>query len=295
MKRTWLLALLLLLGSVGTAVAQTPVTELETLTVDLWPDYDRPAMLVLLTGTLPADAPLPAEVTVPVPEGADLNAVARISDANVMTDDVEYTEGDGRVTFVTPDRRFRIEYYVPYDVEGTQHAYTFSWLAGLTVNELITFVQEPAAATNLVIDPDPISVAADRGDGLNYHTLPPQTVPAGQPYTVTVRYTMTEPQLSTALLPDAPPAAETAVVDNNLLTNWPLWLAVVGLVLAGVGLAWQFSTRRKTSRPRKPAPRRANRVPAAETDTPRFCHNCGQAAEPGDRFCRSCGTQLKTG
>ncbi|HEX6387566.1 MAG TPA: hypothetical protein VF177_23100, partial [Anaerolineae bacterium] len=100
------------------ASAQSETTAIESLAVEFWPDYDRPAVLVLLTGTLPADTPLPATVTLPLPQEADLNAVARISDDNVMIDDIEYTTGADQLTFTTPDRRFRIEYYLPYTADG---------------------------------------------------------------------------------------------------------------------------------------------------------------------------------
>ena len=75
--RPILLLLLLLLVALPVA-AQTEVTQLDTLTVELWPDYDRPAMLVILTGTLPESAALPATVTIPLPPEAEINAVARL-------------------------------------------------------------------------------------------------------------------------------------------------------------------------------------------------------------------------
>src|SRR5690606_4323832 len=61
------LALLLSAAILPSAAAQTPSAALASLAVELWPDYDRPAVLVLLTGALPASAPLPATVTIPVP------------------------------------------------------------------------------------------------------------------------------------------------------------------------------------------------------------------------------------
>ena len=85
MKRTVALLCLLLLLPASWAQAQTAVT-LQALDVELWPDYDESAVLVLLTGTLAANTPLPVTVTLPLPEGTDFNVVARITDDNVMTD-----------------------------------------------------------------------------------------------------------------------------------------------------------------------------------------------------------------
>src|SRR5690606_36738597 len=109
--------------------AQSPAETIANLTVDLWPDYDRPGVLVLLTGMLSEDTPLPAILTVPLPAGATLNAVARISSENVMVDDIDYTVTESGVALITPDRRFRIEYYAPYETVGGERRYHFTWEA----------------------------------------------------------------------------------------------------------------------------------------------------------------------
>ena len=97
-----------------TVRAQTPVTALDRLEIELWPDYDRPALLVLLTGVLPPGTAMPAAVSIPIPADADINAVARISDTSEMIDDVTYNTDAGEndqqhLTFTTPDLRFRVE------------------------------------------------------------------------------------------------------------------------------------------------------------------------------------------
>src|SRR5690606_32387587 len=65
-KRAIVLLLLLSLGLAGPVQAQEEVERLEQLVVDIWPDYDRAAVLILLTGRLPAATSLPAMVTIPV-------------------------------------------------------------------------------------------------------------------------------------------------------------------------------------------------------------------------------------
>jgi hypothetical protein len=265
------------------------VTAIQSLNVDLWPDYDRPAVLVLLTGALAADTPLPAVVTLPLPPNADLNAVARITSDDIMIDDIDSTTGSGQLTFTTPDLRFRVEYYVPYIVENNQHTYTFTWLADLPVDHLVVTVQEPVAAGGLVTEPAATSVE-DGFNGLAYHTLPAQTVPAGQPYSVRLGYTMASPQLSIENLPGVetetsgplPPSATSAGF------NWPLMIAVAGGVLILLAGAWQIgATRTAAKAASAPTGRSGKRPPA------RFCHACGQPAGPQDRFCRHCGTAIK--
>jgi hypothetical protein len=290
-KRILLLPLLLLaLIPWPVSQAQSPVTAIQSLNVDLWPDYDRPAVLVLLTGALAADTPLPAVVTLPLPANADLNAVARITSDDIMIDDIDSTTGSGQLTFTTPDSRFRIEYYVPYIVENNQHTFTFTWSADLPVDQLIVTVQEPVAASGLVTEPAAINVE-DGFNDLTYHTLPAQPVPAGQPYSVRLGYTMASPQLSIENLPGVGQTETSSPLPPSPTSagfNWPLMIAVAGGVLILLAGAWQIvSTRAAAKAAPAPAGRSGRRPPA------RFCHACGQPAGPRDRFCRHCGTAIK--
>ncbi len=235
---------------------------------------------------------MPVSVTIPLPSGATLNAVARITSDNVMTDDVEYTQGEETLTFVLPDTRFRVEYYMPYEAKGSQHMFEFAWLAELTVNEMDVAVQQPVAATNLQTQPTAVSITTNSNDGLTYHVLPITAVPAGQPYTVQVDYTMTEPTLTAAQLDTAETSSATAVTDD---VNWPLLLAAVGGVLILVAIIWQVaSNRQKPKRPQKPTPQRTAVPPATPApQTVQFCHECGSPVQPEDKFCRVCGTAVK--
>jgi len=293
MKRllnTMLLGALLLYTAV--AYAQTPVNILPELLVELWPDYDEPSVLVLLTGALPADAALPATLTLPLPEGAALNAVASIDATGAMLN-TEYTAASGFVTFTTPDRRFRVEYYAPYRVAGAERAYTFRWEAGLDVAQLILRVQEPAAAANLTITPAAERIVSDRGDGLAYHLLAPQLVPAGQAFTASLSYTLAGDVLTAAPAGTTPASAVPAAAPAF---DWTLVLALAGGVLLGGAITWLAWTQlggkgRGRSRVHKPRPQRLNR--STTTARAKFCHNCGQPSRPRDAFCRSCGTPLK--
>lgn len=267
--------------------AQEETGAIQSLAVELWPDYDRPAVLVLLTGALPADTPLPAPVTLPLPEGADINAVARLGNDNNLFE-IAHTADSGQLTFTTPDRRFRVEYYLPYMDSGNQRTFTYTWQAGFPVAELTLTVQEPAAASSLIIEPP--AVASDSGfNDLTYHTLPVQNVPAGQPFTVRIDYVLTSPQLSIEQGPSAAVVGDsgTAVTASTNI-NWALVAAAVGGLLVVIALTWQVASSRAETRPRKPRPVRSERQVRA-----RFCHACGRAVQPGDRFCRQCGTAIK--
>jgi hypothetical protein len=83
MKRNYLFLLILFaLMLPHIAHTQGKATAIDSMFIDLWPDYDRRSALVLLTGALPANTKLPATVTLPFPEKAQLNAVARIDSSD---------------------------------------------------------------------------------------------------------------------------------------------------------------------------------------------------------------------
>jgi hypothetical protein len=312
-----LLFLFLLTGGRGVVVyGQTADVTIESLAVDVWPEYDRPSVLVLLTGFLPAGTPLPATVTVPVPENADVTAVARIDQTGGLFADITFEESvEGQVTLTTPDPRFRVEYYVPFELEGDERSFVFEWESETPVTEMLVSVQQPVAAEGMVVDPAVFSVTT-RADGFQYHNLSPVEVPAGERFSLEVSYSRAMTTLSAEL-------AQPTTADETTTTteqpepaappamNWQtILLASGGVAVLAVGVWMIFGERllaaRKggvTARPTPKAARPRTReremegeVETAEIETPtyvQFCHHCGQKSDPDDRFCRSCGTRLK--
>lgn len=305
----YLLLLLLIIGQASNVQAQSEVEAIDTLVVDIWPEYDREAVLVLLTGLLPADATLPATITIPIPENADLNAVARITDEGNLFDDITFDDSvSGQVTLTTPDPRFRVEYYFPYDLEEEERSFQFEWQADVAVNELRVSVQEPVDTINLTTEPAAFSVTP-RQDGFQYHNLSPETLSAGDSFSLQVTYSRSSSELSAGRVQ---PAVTTGNSTNNQSQtsansdiNWPtIVLASVGAAILAVGAWMLFGERLRTGRkaPTRPKPVR-NRPSVSEPETAvadetttyvQFCHHCGQKSDPSDRFCRSCGTRLKT-
>lgn len=312
------LLLLISLVAAAPATAQEPPSHLQSLAVELWPDYDRPAMLVLLTAELPADATLPATLTIPVPAGADIHAVASFNEAGALMSDVDYSVNNGQMTLTTPANRFRVEYYTPYEADGNDYSYVYNWMSDFDVDQITVVVQQPLAAVDFRIDPPASGTAAERGDSLTYHTLPPRSVAAGEPFTVTVNYTVEAPVLSapttsgTTGVSDATTAPPVAAAGNFN----PLWLLAGAGALALIGGAWYMGRQQgqAAGRTRKPQPTRpakaksepktkkaaappaksaASAKPVTPAEPARFCHNCGQRAHPDDTFCRSCGAELK--
>ena len=301
MKRSLLFLLLLLLVPATVTQAQTAVT-LQSLEVELWPDYDETAVLVLLTGTLPANTPLPATLTIPLPEGADFNVVARITPDDVMTDQgVAPQVTADQVTFNMPDNRFRVEYYQPYIASNTQRTFTFSWQSDMAVEQMTVTVQQPIAATDMRLIPAAASVNEGQ-DGLTYHSLPNQAIAAGDTYAVEVDYTMSVPQLTVSFSSPDPvttneelPFLDAVPVEESGV-NWQIWLIGLGvLILVGTAVYYFASNRTATqSRPVRPKPQRSSPKPqGASKGKANYCRQCGDALTAGDKFCRNCGTAVK--
>jgi hypothetical protein len=246
----------------------------------------------LLTGALPGDTQFPASVTLPLPEVAQLNAVARIDskDGNMKDDIFSSIDPPGTVTFVTSDLRFRVEYYLPYTVDKNQHSFDYTWLAAITVNKFQLKVQRPTWASTLNTEPANTNVVRG-GDGFDYHIFPARAVPAGQTFPLHVDYKMTAAQLSATSLPSQNTSIQTTAIPATPSTgsdfNWALAAIVAGGLIIIVALIWQITIRRPSPNIRKPIDSRVERQSQAK-----FCRICGEPIDEGARFCSGCGSEL---
>lgn len=272
--------------------AQNEISAIDSLRIEIWPDYDRPSVLVLLTGLLPADTIFPATIIIPLPKNAQLNAVARIDGRDgIMKDDILSVPGPSdMLMFITPDLQFRVEYYIPYIADGSKRSYDYSWKADISVNKLQLKIQQPKAATSFKINPPAKDIITGR-DGLTYHALIPKFVLAGQVFSAHLEYETTAFQLSADT---PPPAPEERPLPENLSpsvirpqTNWVFpGMILVGLIVI-IGLIWLIvSSRNKmdTNEPSVQKPQKQSRV--------KFCRKCGEPADKADQWCAYCGTNL---
>ncbi len=287
----FLLIVLLTLILPAKGFAQDKVASIDLLAIELWPDYDRASVLVLITGTLPADTKLPASVTLPFPETAQLNAVARIDSTDgIMKDDISSSLSHGELTFITPDLRFRVEYYLLYTVNNNQRTFNFNWLADLSVNELQLRVQQPTSASSLSTEPAPVNVFGGE-DGFTYHAFPSQAVPAGKSISVQVDYTMTMAKLSAESLTPSSERVQEPKLPSTLKTaagvNWPIVAVVVICIIIVIVFVRKITTGR--AGPDRPI---TSHEKSKKRSRANFCSNCGSPKDKDDRFCRKCGTAL---
>jgi len=291
-QKYFILIILLTMILTVTGYTQDKVTAIDSLAIDLWPDYDRASVLVLLTGTLSADTTLPATVILPIPETAQLNAVARIDSSDgQMKDDIFSSPVPGGLSFITPDLRFRLEYYLPYAANNNQRTFNFTWLAAVSVNRFQLRVQQPISASILTTEPVPINVFSGE-DGFTYHSFPEQVVPAGQSFAIRGDYTMTTAQFSVERLTPPSTRVQEPGLSSSTKTgadaNWPLLAVVVGGIMIVIVFVWQIATRRVESN--RPITHNAT---AQKESHPKFCSNCDNQINIDDRFCNKCGAALR--
>lgn len=280
------------------ALAQNnpPLPSLDLVTLELWPDYDREALLVLITAVLPEDTPLPATLTFPLPPEADINAVAYVEATNGALLNMDYEADTNSLTFTTPSLGFRVEYYQPYQVTGTERTINFAWSLPTAVSELVTSIQQPLAAEDFTLSP-PADQIQQLDTGLRYHLYTPRPFRAGQPHVINIQYDLVgnalTQQLAQSNAPHTPtdPALAPTPTTEDANGIWvPDWLLFGGgglllvVALFFFGSAWRERQATKT----KGAVTKPKRVKASKAGS--FCGTCGTAVSASAKFCPQCGT-----
>jgi len=275
------------------AMAQEKVDRLDLLEVAIWPDYDRAETLVLITGHLPSDAAMPAEVAVPLPDGATLNAVARIEPSGNMIADLLFHEDVvGKLTITLNVPTFRVEYYIPYESEGSLKSGSFDWQADYLIEEFTVQLQQPSAATEFNVQGQ-AATASDGADGLRYFTTEPRSLTFGEPFHLDFEYLSASGQLtageSPASLPTQVESVSAAASGGFNSGDIATIVIAVGVVLLVAVAVLYFTGQQKSRRVRRTRPSRRPATPGGTGG--KFCRSCGNELELADRFCASCGKQ----
>jgi len=311
------LALLPLLWTEQPALAQDadPV-RLSALEISLWPEFDRPELLVIFEGRLADDVPLPAVLTLTMPRAAgEPHAVAAVDESNQRLNssyDVQVLGDEIKITYTSLEHRaFQFEYYLDA-LQGsvTRRQFTFSYALDLSVDDLALELQQPSGATNVVLDPPAATTYTGFAD-LTYYRLPLGAVDAGQRVAWRVSYDKTGSSLGIV-----------AVGVALVLLLGGLW--IVGSRRQAKGRRDgsrrqdakppQRSKRdkrkdRKDAQPGSGSPSPAHSGPSGPPRSVRpaeplssgaaslppggFCHHCGAPLKEDGLFCHRCGTPRK--
>jgi hypothetical protein len=305
------LIIMLLLIPWQKSAAQDAIT-ITSIEIDLWPEYDRPEMLVIYRIVLSPDVSLPAELSIRIPAAAgEPNAVAvRDPNPNGSLMNAPYereVSGDWAVITLTAALPgIQIEYYDPrLIINGSERNYEYTWMGDYPTESSFVQLQQPFDANQVVTLPAATNISQG-SDGLTYHTIDLGSQPAGSETSVTIAYVKSTGALGVErfdVQPSAPISERTSGFVNVMdVLSWSAGVLGVLLLVGGVWWYWQTGREKpktnRRSRGRRPAHqvKRASKVDRSSpgtTDDGVYCHQCGKRAENGDRFCRSCGTKLR--
>ncbi|MCK5798178.1 MAG: hypothetical protein KAI47_13380 [Deltaproteobacteria bacterium] len=183
---------------------------LEILTVQLWPEYDRHAMLVMLEGKLRRETSFPAEVTVRIPRGVGRpSAVAkRGKDGKLYT--IKYArkvDGAWATIAMKTDRPvFQVEYYAPLKIEGALRRFHFEWPKAPAIEKVRWSVQAPLGGRLLKTSPVSTKLWRDPRN-LVYHRRERCGHRGGEALRLDVSYEKSDVVLTTTMLKRQPKRA----------------------------------------------------------------------------------------
>lgn len=304
--RSFVIFLLVFLVVAVPVLAQGP-TSLESLHIALWPEFDDPRLLVILDGVLSESG---ATVRVPIPAGAELNAVATAEAAGGYLNAAYETEtgADGQIVVFSPQNPgFRIEYYVPLDTSGDQRQVQFALPAGyLSANTTTIEALVPPDAANISTTPPLQAGGVGTSNGQLFQGEVEDEITQG--FSQEIRYnnpagalTVSETARATAAPVVTPAPASPQSADSTSRLPLLLGLGLAAALLIAIGAYGLWRTRQPAPEPASPA----SRPPAARSDKPRsptppaspaaasgqdrFCRQCGAEFQRSDRFCRQCG------
>lgn len=289
-------ALVSVVGAVLPAAAQSEAPQLATWDVQLWPEYDDPSVLVIVTGAVAEETALPQTVRIPLPAGARLHAVAYPgATGNLLT--LPWTTEDGvggqTVVFELNQPRFVVEYYADVLSPPPSRSFALDLATPYAAQQASLALRQPSRASRLQVTP---AMTAGGADDLGNPTymLELGALQAGQRVPVQVSYSKAD---------DRPSVAGPAAADDP--PGWLPWAIGAALGLAVGAVAVYFLLRRGKSNGSRQARRRNARkqgAPALRPPAPspasgaagdKFCVQCGQRFEANDRFCRHCGASRR--
>jgi len=283
----WLIIAFATAPAAGSATAaQSPPPRLASLEIDIWPDYDRRAALVILKAELAPDVALPAAMSIRIPASSGGPAAVAFADeakTGLFNLQHERSLDDGFVTlrFQAPQRRIHVEFYDPIATENIRHSYRYVWPGNLEAERVSVRLQEPAGASAIEVRPD-LGAGADGPDGLVYRTRTLGRLEAGAKLPIEVSYTKRDSRTSTEIMglkAQPAPAPQDARESPPDIPSWVFGLVSVTLVsMLAVGLTlWWY--------------RRTASLPAARKGGERFCTRCGAGMAADHRFCAKCGAR----
>ena len=287
--------------------------EFDSVQISIWPEYDRPDLLVLYDLMLSSQTSLPANLQIRLPRSAGEPYALAMRGADGGLTNLSYEsriDGDWTwLSFTTPALEVRIEYYDPViQRDGDQHSFTYTWPGDYHVRSMKIQVQQPASASTMETQISQVSTSGEASqpldmgsgrtgeDGLVYFDSLIGEIVAGNSVEISSTYQKADDLLSFSsqpVQPSQPLTAETAG-RTNLTGLIPWILGTLGLLLIAGGAFWYWQSGHDISLAEKKHRPRRREPPIAQSESSEiYCHQCGKRAGANDIYCRVCGTKLR--
>ena len=303
MKRFILSLIVISMVLLPVFVQAQDIKRFASVKIDIWPEYDRPEVLVIYRIVLPVEESLPADISFRIPSTAGVpNAVAakQLDGSLVYIPFDQQPAGDWSVlNFVTNSLEIQVEYYDPNIViEGKSRHFEYRWPGDHAVDEFYVEVQQPFGATSMQITPT-LGSGFQKSDGLIYYNAEVGKLEISQAFAIVLDYVkategLTIPELKIQDNVSIDPS-NTSKMNWQDFLPWILGFLGVALLVGGVVWYWQTGRSVQPKTPKRTSRGKRSRKPAQPIDTADnvYCHRCGKRAQRGDRFCRACGTGLR--
>jgi hypothetical protein len=210
---------LLLILSPSRGIAQSEAG-LESLKVSIWPEYDRPGVLVLYEARVSAEAETPAVLRLPLPDMVDApHAVAALYPDGQLDDNVEWhIVQDGVRTFLdveTPTTGVWVEFYSALDVQEAIRSFDILIPGGIEIADMTLEVMHPVGARDIKTVPAGKVQEAANGLMFTYVDLGARSASAEQE--ISLSYS----KLSSTLLSDQLQLGSASPLERLEVALWP--------------------------------------------------------------------------
>jgi ribosomal protein L32 len=304
MRRRLITLLFLLSLSLPARVGAQGSVKLQSISIELWAEFDQPSMLVINEFVVSQKTPLPAKVTLRFPRDGNLIAVAYQANGQLVNAPFESPAEQGEWQTLTLNVEsyipYRIEYYQALQREGNKRSFYFQWFGDYAAETFNLLVQLPADSTNITPQPA-LDTLEPSADGQYLIGMAARSgLKMGQSYQFTIEYERAGNSLSSPNAADQVQPSDP--IDENTpgrvsVDQIPWIIGLVGLAMIAFALFFYWRSLRGTPAPSTSSARRRQRSTDGTADSAQaiYCHECGTRSMPGDRFCRTCGSRLRAG
>ncbi|MCH7819912.1 MAG: zinc ribbon domain-containing protein [Candidatus Marinimicrobia bacterium] len=281
-----------LLPGMNQNYASENLTEVSSLKIDLWPEYDKPMVLVMIDGWIAESVELPIEVRLSVMEGGSVHMGCSITPAggHIHESFKEGTDGDGNyVTFVLRERQFHLEYYYNSFRDTPFRKFDYYFKSPFNISNVQVEIKEPLGSTGFILNP-PSKFPMKNRSGITIHSLNIGEVKIGEEIIISAEYSKND------LIPSNKRVNKFSSTVDTYKFLTILFGSILFILLGYAAFRWSSAPSNTDKKHKKKSKKHKNRQPimSKSTDQNRinFCFQCGNELKSPFHYCGVCGTKI---